>query len=246
MGTKWDYTNLASHYAKRPNYADDAIDRMCEVAGLREGALVCDVGAGTGNLTKMLLDRGLVVIAVEPNDAMMEIGKGVTKGRAVTWAKGTGEDTGQTASSFDMVTFGSSFNTTNRMLALQETARILKPKGWFACMWNHRDLEDPIQNQVEEFIISRLQNYKYGTRRQNQTAIIESSKLFDAVQYSETVHKVVVTKEDYIDAWRSHATLQRQAGSEFENVILGIERLLANYTTLTIPYTTRLWMAQLL
>ena len=28
---------------------------------------------------------------------------------------------------------------------LKEVARILTPDGWFACLWDHRDLDDPLQ-----------------------------------------------------------------------------------------------------
>lgn len=46
MQTEWDYTNLADAYLKRPDYAQTAIERMLETAGIRPGGIVCDVGAG--------------------------------------------------------------------------------------------------------------------------------------------------------------------------------------------------------
>ena len=44
------------------------------------------------------------------------------------------ENTGQSSGRFGLVTFGSSFNVCDREKALEETARILKPGGWFACV----------------------------------------------------------------------------------------------------------------
>ena len=141
MKTEWDYTALAAAYLKRPDYADAAIDAMLTIAGLEKGEQVCDVGAGVAHLTLMLATRELVVTAVEPNDAMRANGIKRTEGLAnVQWYEGTGEQTCQSANAFDMVTFGSSFNVCDRPTALKETARILKPRGWFACMWNHRQL----------------------------------------------------------------------------------------------------------
>lgn len=55
-----------------------------------------------------------------------------------------------------MVTFGNSFNVCNRKEALKETARILKPKGWFAYMWNHRDLNYLTQASIENFIKNKI------------------------------------------------------------------------------------------
>ena len=111
MKTEWDYTTLADAYLKRPDYADAAIDAMLAIAGAKKGDKFCDVGAGVAHLSLMLAARGLNVTAVEPNDAMRAIGIKRTEALPnVSWHEGTGEQTGQVAQGFDMVTFGSSFN----------------------------------------------------------------------------------------------------------------------------------------
>ena len=70
MKTEWDYTELAQAYLKRPDYAQEAIDKMLATAGVKPGDRVCDVGAGAAHLTLKLAEYGLKVCAVEPNDAM--------------------------------------------------------------------------------------------------------------------------------------------------------------------------------
>ncbi len=245
MKTQWDYTTLASHYLKRPDYAGAAIDRICQLAGVGPGDSACDIGAGSAHLTKLLLDRGLLVTAVEPNDEMRKVGQSVTSGRQVTWIEGTGENTGLPGATFNLVTFGSSFNTTDRSAALVETSRLLRPNGWFACLWNHRNLSDSLQAEVEAYIRSNISGYSYGTRREDQAPIISASKLFQAPHYIEASHQVEMAAEDYVEAWRSHATLQRQAGSDFAAIIMGIEKIIMPYgATLQVGYTTRAWAAQ--
>jgi len=69
---------------------------------------------------------------------MRAIGIENTNGKSVTWSVGTGEATGLPASSVYAAFFGSSFNVVDQSLALSEVSRILLPKGWFVCMWNHR------------------------------------------------------------------------------------------------------------
>ncbi|MBF0627958.1 MAG: class I SAM-dependent methyltransferase [Magnetococcales bacterium] len=247
MKTEWDYSNLADAYLKRPDYSDLAIDAMLAIAGLARGT-VCDVGAGVAHLTLMLAVRGFNVHAVEPNDAMRNNGMHRTQSLpSVRWFEGTGEETGQSASSFDMVTFGSSFNVCDRSQALKETARILKPNGWFACMWNHRDLNDPIQSAIESIIKESVPGYGYGLRREDQTAIIQASGLFKGVIHldSGVIHQQTV--EECVEAWRSHATLARQAGASFQEVVQRIEAYLQSLGTasIQIPYFTNIWMAQL-
>ena len=53
----------------------------------------------------------------------------------------------------------------DRTKALKEVYRILKRKCWFAALWNHRDLENPIQMEIEKIIKSNIPNYDYGSRR---------------------------------------------------------------------------------
>jgi ubiquinone/menaquinone biosynthesis C-methylase UbiE len=248
MKTQWDYTALADAYLKRPDYADAAIDAMLSIAGAEKGDKFCDVGAGVAHLTLMLAARGLEVVAVEPNDAMRANGINRTAELTnVCWHEGTGEQTGQAAQFFDMVTFGSSFNVCDRQLALKETARILKPRGWFACMWNHRLLSDPIQAEIESIIKSRVQGYGYGTRREDQTQVIDESGLFGPVVHldSRVMHEQTIS--ECVEAWRSHATLERQAGAAFLDVVKAIEEFLMGLgkESIQIPYSTNIWVAQL-
>jgi len=248
MKTEWDYTNLANAYLKRPDYSNAAVDAMLSVAGAEKNDKVCDVGAGVAHLTLMLAMRGMDVVAVEPNDAMRSNGRKRTANlENVRWHEGTGEATGQVDHSFDIVTFGSSFNVCDRQLALKETARILKPRGWFACMWNHRYLEDPIQARIEGIIKERVPGYGYGTRREDQTATIDASGLFGPVIHIESRITHEQSIAECVEAWRSHATLQRQAGNAFSEVVASIDSYLQrlNAPAIRIPYTTTIWLAQL-
>ena len=249
MKTEWDYSTLADAYLKRPDYADTAIDAMLSISGAEKGDRFCDVGAGVAHLTLMLAARGLDVLAVEPNDAMRKNGVVRTqKLPNVRWQEGTGEQTGQVESSFDMVTFGSSFNVCDRQLALKETARILKPKGWFACMWNHRQLDDPIQAQIESIIKELVPGYGYGTRREDQTSVIDASGLFGPVVHldARVLHEQTIA--ECVEAWRSHATLERQAGGAFSQVVMSIEKYLMDLKApvIQIPYSTNIWISRLL
>lgn len=248
MLTEWDYSDLADAYLQRPDYSEDAVNSMLKITETNQNANVCDVGAGVAHLTLMLAKKGFKVNAVEPNDAMRKNGIIRTKDlKNVQWFEGVGENTKQENKSFDLVTFGSSFNVCDRQKALLETSRILKDKGWFACMWNHRDLKDNIQNKIEEIIKSVVDGYGYGTRREDQVDEINKSNLFGNVIHlsSDVIHTQTI--DDCIEAWRSHATLERQAGEKFLEVITKIEKFLLNENLekIQIPYKTNIWLAQL-
>ncbi len=242
---EWNYTERAEHYDKRADYSKEVIGKLLQQIGAVPSKPVADVGAGTGKLTKLLALHGLTVRAVEPNDAMMAIGVKNTAGMSVTWIKGVGENTGLPESSVHAAFFGSSFNVLDQKATLSEVARILVSDGYFACMWNHRDLNDPLQNQIEEIIRQMIPDYNYGSRREDPTAIINESKLFGQVSYLEQEFKVEVPSNLFLDGWKSHATLERQAGQQFAAVLGRIQELLMHYEVIAVPYSTRIWFAPL-
>ena len=247
MKTEWDYTNLAEAYLRRPDYAPVAIQEMLARSGVKPGDDACDVGAGAAHLTLELAKAGLNVCAVEPNDAMRANGIKRTKDYPnVSWFEGVGEDTGMEEAKFQLVTFGSSFSVCDRQQALVETNRILKSGGWFACMWNHRDLEDSLQKEIEEIIKRNIPGYQYGTRREDQTAVIEQSGLYKQVEFvsGQVVHHLAA--EDFVEGWKSHATVYRQAPALFERIVGEIRDVVASLhqDTVAVPYITRIWMAQ--
>lgn len=245
----WDYTKHAKYYSYRPNYAPQAIDLLCAYAlEGRDSREVADIGAGSGNLSVMLLERGLSVEAVEPNDAMREIGIERTKGQDIRWHRALGIETGLESKSVDWVCFGSSFNVMDRSLALQESHRILRQGGHFTCMWNHRNLNDPIQQKAEMIIMELVSGYQRGVRREDQREILEAHRaLFDEIFYLELDFYFHQSIENYINAWRSvknpYWDLETPEGVElFEKIAEKMRGALPK--EFDIQYTTRSWSAK--
>jgi ubiquinone/menaquinone biosynthesis C-methylase UbiE len=207
----------------------------------------CDIGAGAAHSTYLVAEFGLDVTALEPNDARRENGiNKIKRFSNVKWVAGTGETTGQITNEFDVVTFGSSFNVCDSPATLIEVLRILKTKGWFMCFWKRRNLRDPIQAEIESIIKKAVPEYGYGRRREDHTAIIRDSDLFlnikefdGGIEHTQTIGKCV-------EAWRSHATISRQAGPAFPSIIENINAFLSTLEQLSIetPYPTVGWVAQ--
>jgi SAM-dependent methyltransferase len=242
---EWDYTELASSYSYRPPYAAAAVDRIV-AAGGKACPVAADIGAGTGHLTIDLLERQCVVDAVEPNEAMRTVGMRRTAGfDKVRWSVGVGEDTGLPPHRYDLVTYGSAFSTTDQPRALSEAARILADDGWFACVWNHRRLDDPLQTEIEQLIHTRIPGYSYGRRREDHGPLIEGCGLFASVSKLEEPHNHRISVDDWLTAWRSHATLQRQAGAGFDDLLSDITALVRGHAddVIEVPYVTVGWLA---
>ena len=243
MKTDWDYSERAQTYDQRADYNHELINLLVQEISLKQLDKVADIGAGTGKLTKLLLENDLHVLAVEPNDSMRKIGVANSQDKKVSWSEGIGEESGLESNSVKAVFFGSSFNVVDQAAALKESARILQKGGHFVCMWNHRDTSDSIQGKIEDIIIGSIPNYDYGLRRQDPSETIIESELFGEVQKMETKFLVKMSRKTIVDAWRSHDTLYRQAGDKFEDIIQKIQAFLTEEEYL-IPYFTRIWYAQ--
>ncbi|MDR1267658.1 MAG: class I SAM-dependent methyltransferase [Holosporales bacterium] len=250
----WDYSKNAEFYRYRPNYSERAIEMLMayvqtpSASGSRKDFSVVDVGAGTGNLTILLLKAGLQkVTAVEPNDAMRKIGEEVTKGTSVQWVRATATET-TLAHTSDWVTFGSSFNVIDREKALLETHRLLRPGGFFSCLWNHRNLLCPIQKQAEAIVESFVPSYSRGVRREDQRPFLEEHATgFKDICYLEVDFDVERTIEDYLLAWKSVKNrfwdLETPEGASlFAKITDKIRQELPR--TFSVRYTTRAWTMQ--
>src|SRR5688500_15524543 len=69
--TLGDFTKQAESYRlARPTYPDALVESLIDDAGIVAGDAVVDFGAGTGIFTRLLVERGFRVSAVEPNQEM--------------------------------------------------------------------------------------------------------------------------------------------------------------------------------
>jgi SAM-dependent methyltransferase len=129
----------------RPDYPDEAVERLLDALGRPRRVL--DVGAGTGKLTRPLLARGLKVIAVEPAAAMRRTLTRTAPDAEVHAARADAlplED-----GTVDAVVAGQAFHWFATRAALAEFARVLTPRGRLGLIWNRRDRTQPLQQVLE-------------------------------------------------------------------------------------------------
>lgn len=136
---------VADYVASRPGYPA-ALFAFLRVEGhLVPGAVVADVGAGTGLLTRGLLAEGCRVIAIEPSAPMRAAADVSFAGRAeYRSTAGTAESMMLPAASIDLITAAQAFHWFEVEAARAEFLRVLRPQGKVALIWNDRVLADPL------------------------------------------------------------------------------------------------------
>jgi len=150
---------VADYVRYRPDYPAALLDWLRREHGVTAAWKVADVGAGTGISSKLFLDAGHEVTAVEPNTPMREAAVawlgGNPRFRAVD---GRADATGLADAGVDLVTVAQAFHWFDPESARREFARMLRPGGLAAIFWNSRRLTGTPFLEGYEALLQR-----YGT-----------------------------------------------------------------------------------
>jgi len=132
-------TRVENYIRYRPAYPQEVITLLRNECGLRPDHLIADIASGTGIFTRLLLENGNRVFAVEPNADMRLAGeRSLENNPRLTSLSGTAEATTLPDHSVDFVTAAQAAHWFDRVRARREFVRILKPGGWCALIWNER------------------------------------------------------------------------------------------------------------
>ena len=156
------FSSRVDSYVKyRPSYPPGVAELLAAECGLPAGAVVADVGSGTGLLSELLLRRGWRVYGVEPNPEMRGAGERLLASYAdFVSVDGTAEATALPDRGVDCVTAGQAFHWFDRQRARAEFARILRPGGWVALVWNDRRVATtPFQAKYERLLRTHAVDY---------------------------------------------------------------------------------------
>ena len=146
----------------RPGYPSEVLDLLRAECGLRPNHIVADIASGTGMFTRLLLENGNSVFAVEPNLEMREAGIHQLEAydRLVPVA-GTAEETTLRAASVDFVTAAQAAHWFDLPRARAEFVRVLKPDGWCVLIWNERQTESTaFLRDYEQLLLTYGTDYK--------------------------------------------------------------------------------------
>jgi len=162
----------------RPSWPPEAVASV----GLPREADIADLGAGTGKLTRVLLEQFDSVIAIEPLDGM----RALIPVEAEVLA-GTAEAIPLRNECLDGVFCGESFHWFDWPLALPEIARVLRPGGRLAMFWNRGDTHWP---RGVEAVLERVP-HSPGEKRYHSFAWREAfaGSSFEPLRYDVFPHE---------------------------------------------------------
>ena len=216
------FDRAAEEYERtRPDYPAAVLDSVPVPAG----AEVLDLGAGTGKLTRILERRYEHVVAVEPLDGMRAILERVVPG--VEALAGSAEEIPLEDASVDAVFAAQAFHWFDHDRAIPEIARVLRPGGVLALVWNSPDDDRP--NPLPAAYLE----YLHQLRRERSTfdetppwRELIARGPFDAPQEDAVAHDHVLDRRGQLDNARSVSWIASRDRGEVERVISRLGELL--------------------
>jgi SAM-dependent methyltransferase len=191
------YSDKVESYVKhRPSYPAEVVDLVERACGPAPGGCLADLGSGTGIFTRLALDRGLRVYAVEANPEMRAAAEAWLGGdpRFVSVA-GTAEATTLSDASVDAIVCAQAFHWFDPVRVVPEFDRILRPGGTIALVWNNRRLDaDPFHVELEQVIAAGCPDYGGFQLADVELSEARLARMFPArrvVEYTFANHKVL-------------------------------------------------------
>ena len=151
---------VARCYASaRPDYPPELYAALADLAGCGlGGALVVDVGAGTGIAARQMRDRGAEVIAIEPSAGMLaELARASP---AVRGVRGNGNALPLRDGCADFVTYAQAWHWTDPQRAVPEYRRVLRSGGTFAAWWNVTTRQKRWEVAQENRLVAACPSYR--------------------------------------------------------------------------------------
>ena len=230
------FADVAGAYERgRPGYPEDAVRWL---AG-DEPRDVVDLGAGTGKLTRALVSIGHRVTAVEPLDAMRaELEAALPDVHALP---GSAEAMQLPDDSADVVASAQAFHWFDHANALPEIARVLRPGGRLALVWNSRDDRDPWMARLSAIIGNEV------IEESDVVPVIAESGLFGPVEIAPFTFVQTRDREALLDLVLSRSYLAKLPPAERQPVLDAVGQLYdetAGPEGVRLPYVTECFRAE--
>lgn len=149
------FNSKALLYAKnRPSYSNHIMNYLSQYLNLREIHLGADVGAGTGQMTKILADNFNTVYAIEPNLAMLnECKKQLFSYNNIIYKNCSADNINLTNHSLDYITVAQAFHLFYNKETYTEFKRILKPDGKLIIIYNMKNHQSGLFLENEKVLL---------------------------------------------------------------------------------------------
>jgi SAM-dependent methyltransferase len=230
-GERLSFGGVAARYDRaRPAYPTEAAEWL---AGPRR-ARVLELGAGTGKLTQTLVGLGHEVLATDPDERMLHLLAARAPGAHA--CTGSAERIPARSRSVDAVVVAQAFHWFDHPVAVPEIARVLRPGGVLAMVWNERDESIPWVRKLGRLI---------GDQDQQNDPVhaLRTFPHFSFIDERSFRHWHTLDREGLLDLVASRSNIAVLADDERAAVLDQVSALYDDYGRgrdgMQLPYVSR-------
>ena len=207
----------AGYHAARPAYPDWVFDFLHQRCGLVSNAVTFEIGAGTGTATRQLLELGAnPLVAIEPDERLAAFLRKTILDQALSVVVAPFEEAVLRETSFDLGLGATSFHWLNEDVALTKVAKLLRPGGWWAMLWNvfgDSRRPDPF-HEATKSIINRPLSPSAGTGEipfaldvEARLAALERTDAFDSVEHRTSTWSLVLDPDQTVALYATYSNI---------------------------------------
>lgn len=239
------FTDAAAYDAGRPRYGEQVVSALLAELGLEAGAPVLELGAGTGQLSRALLDAGLELTAVEPLGPTRELLAAAIGGEHVR--EGRAEEIPLAEDSVEAVFAADSFHWFDERRAMPEIKRVLRPHGGVAILRMVLKVDLPWTREFGEILMAtRPEHPAFGER--GPAAALEEDPAFGPVTETFVTTPSVIDREQLLAWVASFSWVAVLDPDERGRLLARLEELLSRHGFVRGEHdiTHQIWLARLL
>ncbi len=250
---RMSFDTAATTYQRgRPPYPDAVFELLARRCGLRPGARVLEIGAGTGLATGPLLAAGAHVVAVEPGANLAEV-LSATHGCEQLEVTVADFETAALSGGFDLAVAATALHWLDPATSTAKIGELVRPGGWLAAWWTEfgdRERPTEFRDRLDE-VYQDLLPGEPGYRRSRSHVLdtgrwraqLTAGGWFDDVAVEVISWQQTLTAQTARDLWSTFPNIAELAPDDRERFLSRLAAIIDDLgghvedPRLTVAYT---------
>jgi SAM-dependent methyltransferase len=211
----------AGYHAARPTYPEWVYETLTSRCGLQRGTAVFEIGAGTGIATHRLLSLGAdPLVAVEPDARLADFLRTNNPDPALRVMVSPFDEADLGERSFDLGVCATAFHWFAEEPALAKIAKVLRPGGWWAAVWNEFAdswRPDPFHEATKKLLVGPAspgageRGIPFSLDSHARLAALDRSGMFDVMERESREWPLVLDAEQAVALYATFSNVNARA-----------------------------------
>ncbi|KJE95246.1 methyltransferase type 11 [Capsaspora owczarzaki ATCC 30864] len=251
------FASKVDNYVKyRPSYPVEVVRHLESIGALPAGAVVVDLGAGTGISAKLLLSNSANIaklFAVEPSANMRAAAEASladeTAAGRVAFVDGSAHATTLPDASADLIVAFQAMHWFDPAQTRAELLRIAKPGAYLAAVWNHRFTENnPLNADLDQLLVKHAVDYakvSHGALEEHKLPAFFGP---GEIKCFKSSNSQTFDEEGFLRRQESSSYFPAPTHPNYDGAVAAVRALYAKYKDaegkITLVYETRAYYAK--